>query len=224
MAADRISIKGTSDGLTITIGSGDWQYILSELQQLLSQKAAFFKGGRVTLQVGDRLLDQDQIEAVGRVLVGQQMSLWSIQGNAEETLGAAQALGLEALTGNMPVVPATMPAPVDDLAEATMTVRRTLRSGQHVEYPGNVVIIGDVNPGAKVTAGGYIIIWGRLRGTAHAGAINLEGAFVCALELAPMQLIIGSIIARSPADEARDEIVPEMAFVQDGQIIAEAWR
>jgi septum site-determining protein MinC len=222
MAADRISIKGTSDGLTISIGSGDWQHILGELQRLLNEKAAFFKGGRVALQVGDRLLDQGQIEAVGKVLVEQQMTLWSVHGNAEETRDAAQSLGLEAVSSGAVITPA-VPSLADDLTEATMTVRRTLRSGQHVEYPGNVVIIGDVNPGAKVTAGGYIIIWGRLRGTAHAGAIRQEDAFVCALELAPMQLIIGSAIARSPADESRTDIVPEMAFVQDGQIIAETW-
>jgi septum site-determining protein MinC len=224
MTVDRISIKGTSDGLTITIGSGDWQYILDELQRLLSQKATFFKGGRVALQVGDRLLDAVQIEAVGKVLVGQQMTLWSVHGNAEETRDAAQALGLEALPGGPPLSGPAAPPVTDDLTDTTITVRRTLRSGQQVEYPGNVVVIGDVNPGAKVTAGGHIIIWGRLRGTAHAGAITPEGAFVCALELAPMQLIIGQLIARSPADGSRSDIVPEMAFVQDGRIIAEAWR
>jgi hypothetical protein len=56
MTSDRISIKGTSDGLIITLGSGIWQGLLDELEQRLSEKASFFKGGRVGLAVGPRQL------------------------------------------------------------------------------------------------------------------------------------------------------------------------
>ena len=86
-----------------------------------------------------------------------------------------------------------------------------------------IVIIGDVNPGAKIRAGGYVIVWGKLRGTVQAGAINPLDAFVCALELAPMQLIIGNVITRTPASDGDSEVIPEIAFVQDGKIVAEAW-
>ncbi|MFQ5435648.1 MAG: septum site-determining protein MinC [Anaerolineae bacterium] len=222
MTADNVSIKGTSDGLTITIGSGNWQGILKKLDQKLGERAAFFKGGRVVLVVGERLLDNAQIEAVGRLLAGQQMTLWAINGQAEETQTTAKSLGLEVQrpSSSSPTAPnAASPDPLTSL-----TVRRTLRSGQSVEYPGNVVIIGDVNPGARVRAGGHIIVWGKLRGTAHAGAIAPQEAFVCALDLAPMQLIIGHIISRSPSEERPTQVIPEMAYVQEGQIIAEAWQ
>jgi septum site-determining protein MinC len=87
-----------------------------------------------------------------------------------------------------------------------------------------VVLIGDVNPGAEIKAGGSVIVWGRLRGIVHAGAnSSSEDAVVCALQLSPMQLRIGDYITRAPADEDSHEIVPEMASVQDGQIVAEAW-
>ncbi len=218
---DRVSIKGTGDGLTITIGSGNWQTILEELSRQLSQRAAFFKGGRVALVVGERLLSAEELEAVGQLLASQQMTLWAVEGRSEETQAAAQALGLEVQT---------ISAAVDSTSEAdetglmaTTTLRRTLRSGQSVEFPGHIVIIGDVNPGARVVAGGHIIVWGRLRGTAHAGVIAPKEAFICALELSPMQLIIGNVISRSPAGERPAHVTPEVAFVQDGQIIAEAW-
>lgn len=218
---NRVLIKGTGDGLIITIGSGNWQTILEELSHQLNQRAAFFKGGRVVLAVGERLLSAEELEAVGQLLASQQMTLWAVDGRSEETRAVAQSLGLEVQTIS-PAAASTSEADATGLM-ATTTVRRTLRSGQSVEFPGHIVIIGDVNPGARVVAGGHIIVWGRLRGTAHAGVVAPKEAFICALELAPMQLIIGNVISRSPVGERPAHVTPEIAFVQDGQIIAEAW-
>jgi len=101
--------------------------------------------------------------------------------------------------------------------------RRTLRSGQAVRHVGHVVIIGDVNPGTEVIAGGSVVVWGRLRGLVHAGALGDDNAIVCALLLAPTQLRIGNHIARPPEGEGRRPKSPEMALVRDGRIVVEAW-
>jgi septum site-determining protein MinC len=107
-------------------------------------------------------------------------------------------------------------------------VKRILRSGQRIHHDGSVALIGDVNPGAEIAAGGDVLVWGRLRGTVHAGASGNDQAIVCALALSPMLLRIGHYMARSPGGEARQPeaqpSVPEMAFVHDGQIVAEPWR
>jgi septum site-determining protein MinC len=84
-------------------------------------------------------------------------------------------------------------------------------------------LIGDVNPGAEIVAGGNIIVWGALRGTAHAGAMGDEGAIICALELAPRQIRIGSLIARSP-ERGRPPRMPEVASVQGDHIVVESWK
>ncbi|MBC7106160.1 MAG: septum site-determining protein MinC, partial [Firmicutes bacterium] len=76
---------------------------------------------------------------------------------------------------------------VDD---QTILVRRTLRSGQRLCYNGNVVILGDVNPGAEVVAAGNVIVMGVLRGVVHAGANGNEEAVVLAFRLRPTQLRI----------------------------------
>ena len=70
----------------------------------------------------------------------------------------------------------------------TILVQRTLRSGQSIRYGGNVVIIGDVNPGAEVTATGNIMVMGALRGVVHAGAGGDEKAVIMAFRLEPTQL------------------------------------
>jgi septum site-determining protein MinC len=85
-----------------------------------------------------------------------------------------------------------------------------------------VVIIGDVNPGAEVVAGGDIVVWGKLRGKAHAGAAGDEDAVVCALQLAPNQIRIASLIARPP-ERGRTPKAAEIAHVQNGRIVVERW-
>jgi septum site-determining protein MinC len=106
-------------------------------------------------------------------------------------------------------------------------VHRTLRSGQRsgqvIQHPGHVVIIGDVNPGAEIIAGGDVIVWGKLRGIVHAGATGDDGAVVCALSLTPLQLRIGNHIARAPEGREGLSEWPEMASVQNGEIVAESW-
>ena len=84
-----------------------------------------------------------------------------------------------------------------------------------------MVIIGDVNPGAEVIAGGDVVVWGRLRGVVHAGAEGNEGAVICALDLSPTQLRISGQISIPP--QRRGKPQPEMVRLQDGQVVAEPW-
>jgi septum site-determining protein MinC len=224
MPNERISIKGTSDGLVITIGAGAWPSLIDELDQHLSQKAAFFKGGRVALKVGPRQLTRLQLESVGHVLNRHKVTLWAIESEAPGTRHAAEQLGLETELSPRKEVPLVDETPA---GENSIVVQRTLRSGQVIQHPGHVVVIGDVNPGAEIRAGGSVVIWGRLRGLVHAG-VGEDGlgekAVVCALQLAPTLLRIGSQITRSPASERNREIIPEMASVQNNQIVAEPWK
>ena len=223
MSNERINIKGTSNGLVVTIGSGVWQGLVEELDNSLAQKASFFKGGRVALRVGARQLTRLQLENVGHVLGRHNVTLWAVESDAPGTLEAAEQLGLE--TG-IDTPPRLTDIETDTLpAGDSIVIRRTLRSGQVINHPGHVVIIGDINPGAEVKAGGSVIVWGRLRGTVYAGTdtMDRDEAIVCALQLSPMQLRIGDTIARSPAENEDHEMIPEMASIQDGHIVAEPW-
>jgi len=105
----------------------------------------------------------------------------------------------------------------------TILINQTIRSGQRIKYPTNIVIIGDINPGAEVIAGGDIVVIGKLRGVVHAGAAGQSDSQIIALKLQPTQLRIGHIISRSP-DELKnvEPSIPERAYVKDGVIIVEA--
>lgn len=100
----------------------------------------------------------------------------------------------------------------------------TLRSGQILESETSVVILGDVNPGSKVIAVGNIVVLGALKGTAWAGITGNEKAFVAALEMNPVQIRIGDVIARSTdkKQKAKKVTEPQIAFVEDGNIYIDA--
>ena len=85
MSNDRITIKGTSNGLIITVGPGVWQGLVEELDARLAEKASFFKGGRVALHVGPRQLTRPQLEIVGQVLSRHNVTLWAVKSDAPGT-------------------------------------------------------------------------------------------------------------------------------------------
>ena len=103
------------------------------------------------------------------------------------------------------VAPAPEPAPVLRVVEAapgTLYHVGTLRGGQALHHVGNIVVVGDVNPGAELVATGDIVVFGRLAGVAHAGAQGEQTARVFALDLDATQLRIATFIAADSGDEA----------------------
>jgi len=107
-----------------------------------------------------------------------------------------------------------------------LTVERGLRSGQTVRFGGDVMIYGDLNPGAEVIAGGNIVIFGALKGLAHAGARGNDGAHIVAFDFRPTQLRIGRKIAMPPESRTRSGSrvwTPEVAWVRGGQIVVDPY-
>ncbi|MFC4804285.1 septum site-determining protein MinC [Filifactor villosus] len=106
-------------------------------------------------------------------------------------------------------------------SQQTKFVFETLRSGTLVDFDGHVVVIGDVNPGARVQATGNVIILGNLRGTVHAGANGNKETFVFAERLLPIQLRISNSIAiLSEKDKSVEE--PLIASIKDDNIVIES--
>ncbi|MDO4581581.1 MAG: septum site-determining protein MinC [Bacillota bacterium] len=106
----------------------------------------------------------------------------------------------------------------------TQLFEKSLRSGQHINFDGNVVIIGDVNPGAEITASGHVLVLGYLRGLVHAGAAGDESATVTALHFAPTQLRIASHITRPPDGGFSEENKPpEVARIKNDAVVIEVY-
>ena len=115
-----------------------------------------------------------------------------------------------------------MPDVTDSLVdENTILIQRTLRSGQSIHYNGNVVVVGDVNPGAEITAAGNVIVIGSLRGVVHAGSGGDESAVIMAFCLQPTQLRIANYITRPPDGTPAEPNYPEIASLKDGVVTIE---
>lgn len=110
---------------------------------------------------------------------------------------------------------------VEERYKPSKFIRATIRSGSSVEFEGNVIVLGDVNPGAQIIAGGNIVVMGYLRGVAHAGSKGDEKAFVSANRLEPIQLRIANYIAISPEDTKSTPKGCRIAYIHEGTIMIE---
>lgn len=229
-----VRIRGIREGLLISLPEGDYETLLASLADELAAKKNFLQGSRVTLEVGTRRLDEAQLIHLQRLMVENGLELWTVLAELEVTRTAARQVGLGTrragsntdLEGNALQVEANNAppaAPRPEAPPAALFLKETLRSGRLVYHEGPVIVVGDVNPGAEIIAAGDVIVWGRLRGLVHAGALGDAMAVICALELTPTQLRIADQIA-IPPDDKRRQPAPEIAAIRDGQIVAEPWR
>ena len=232
--APEISIKGIRDGLLVILGSGNYADVVAQLDAELAEKQDFLQGSRIALEVGERPLQREQLAEIQHLFARYRLLLWTVLANQETTKSAARELELAIrlpgshtdLDGNF-LQDAPAPINYPHTAEAApgtgLVLKETLRSGRSVYHEGPVVVLGDVNPGAEVIAAGDVVVWGRLRGLVHAGALGDETAVICALDLSPTQLRIADQIA-IPPEAKRRKTEPEQAAIRDGQIIAEPWQ
>lgn len=113
--------------------------------------------------------------------------------------------------------------PNSGLGRRTLSLHKTLRSGASIRFDGDVLVFGDVNPGAQVIASGNVVVLGILKGMAHAGATGDDSSYIFAFDLQPTQLRIGRKIAIPPSAETRLP-EPEFARMVDDQIVIDPYR
>jgi len=94
----------------------------------------------------------------------------------------------------------------------------TVRSGERISSNGNLCIIGDVNPGAIVSAKNNIYIWCNLLGIAFAGRDGNNNSSISSLYLKPLQLRIADVIAIGPKEKPNN-YYPEIALIDKRTII-----
>ena len=199
-----VLIKGTKDGLTLHLDDqcSYWE-LKKELNEKLSESSRFTEENpliTVKVQIGNRYLTDEQKEEIQQ-LVRQKKNL-VVESIESNVLTKAEA---ERLKEENEIV----------------SVARIVRSGQVLEVPGDLLLIGDVNPGGTVKAGGNIFIMGSLKGIAHAGAGGNSSAIISASVMTPTQLRISHCINRSPDMKGNDgKKEMECAYIdQNDQIV-----
>ncbi len=229
-----ITIKGRTDGISIEVGAGGWRMLMVQLRHRLHQSSGFFRGGVVSLDVGNRSLTSEELANAQGVLDEHGLKLGMVRTLSQETSQAASTLGVS-VTFDQPSVSVSQEASTNHESLEHFVYRGNLRSGQILRRAETILVLGDVNPGAQVESEADILVWGRLRGIAHAGATGDVNAIVAAMSMEPTQLRITDTIAIMPATDERRGLFgvkkrnpdlaprPEVAYIAEGTIVVEPW-
>jgi septum site-determining protein MinC len=218
-----IKIKGKTGGLfeiEIQLQSS-YSDIRSSIQQKLSRNKAFFNGAGAKILITGKTLSDTQKSDL-RSMFQTDYDITNVSFNDEGEKAEEPA--------NNRSVAVKRAANSDDhendninlvsknyFNAKSIFVTHTLRSGQRIECEGDVVVLGDVNDGAEVIAGGSIAVMGSLRGLAHAGAMGRRDVVVAANALMPKQLRISGKIAIFPDNKQSD--IPEVAEYKQGSVV-----
>lgn len=195
-----VSFKGINGGIYINVKNGEFNTILKELEEKLTKSIDFFREAKIIGIKGESISKEEKKELLNVIKYKYELNIIE---DLEPSLKESVFDGIE--------------------EGMTKFISTTIRSGQVVEYDGNIVIIGDVNPGALIKARGNIVILGSLKGVAHAGVGGNTEAYIAAYDLRPTQIRIGSIISRKP-DGNMDFIgIPEVARVCNKEIVIEPY-
>ena len=221
-------LKGGKDGVAIVIDeNAPIDVAVKELRTKLSHAGGFFRGAAVRLEAGKRTLTDLERDAISSAMEEFGITLREPQGRGgDDEVGrpaAREAPSQQLYKGSVRGSGERVVATLGGGEEPTLLIKRTLRSGQRVDFAGNVVIMGDVNAGAVVTCTGDIVVLGSLRGLAHAGAEGNDDAVVMAFRLEPTQLRISQYISRPPDEGGPRPAGPEVARVRNGVIQIEAY-
>ncbi|MQR95408.1 septum site-determining protein MinC [Fictibacillus phosphorivorans] len=188
-----VTIKGTKDGLVLLLDDKcSFDLLVEELNDKLTAGSSQMLNGpviSVKVKAGNRYLTAEQEEKLIEVL--KQKENLILDHIESEVITKAEA---EEMRKDAQVV----------------TVSKVVRSGQVLDVQGDLLLIGDVNPGATVMATGNIYILGSLKGIAHCGTKGNEEAIIAASVMKPSQLRIAHHINRAP--DSYPELGNEMEF------------
>ena len=176
---NNIKISQTTNEIILNVNViADINEIMEELQTKLPKLRDFYQTSTIPMRVTGRLFTESEIKKVKSAI------------NAEIPVeikfdDISDLLGLHAIKRTFEVD--------TDISE-TKFIQNSLRSGHREEYPGSIVVCGDVNFGAEVVAGGNIMILGALRGVAHAGANGNTMAMISANNIDVTQIRIANLV------------------------------
>ncbi|WP_071460267.1 septum site-determining protein MinC [Bacillus massilinigeriensis] len=198
-----VTIKGTKDGLTLHLDDTcSYEELKKELDRKLVNTSNHHETDKmltVKVKAGNRYLSQEQKEEL------------------KEVIRQKRNLIVDSIDTNV----ITMEQAEEMMREnEIVTIARIVRSGQVLEVTGDMLLVGDVNPGGTVKASGNIFILGSLKGVAHAGFTGNEKAVIAASAMRASQLRIAGYVNRAPDGiPEQEEKVMECAYItDDGQI------
>ena len=221
-----VGFKGTVNCLTMILQEqDDFSFILKEIENKISDAGKFFKDAILDVKYKGKNLTKSQEQEIFDLLCRKSGDkIKSIK--KEEMKNSIEKIDSKVDSTAKEYLKTKMKHFYFKGLEEGMSkfYRGTVRSGHKIDFDGNVVVIGDLNPGGEIKATGNVIVIGTLRGTVHAGADGNKDAIIIALSLRPTQLRIADVITRPPDDDGENiELLPEIAYVKNEQMYIESF-
>ena len=199
---NNIKISQTTEEIVLTVNIiADIEEVAEELTEKITKLKEFYQSAKTPIRITGRLFTEGEMERLKKIITSE----IEVDVNFDEP---SDLLGLHAIKK-------TFKTEMD--VTETKYIQYSLRSGQSEEYSGSLVIIGDVNAGAEVIAGGNIFILGALRGLAHAGASGNTNAVIAANSIDATQLRIANVVKEI---EAKSEKFPICKIVNNEIVIS----
>lgn len=202
-----VFFKGTKSGVQIILDDKEeFEKVFERLKEKLKVSSIFLVGSSLSLDTGERKLNEEEYKKIENLLKEEYgLTFLGIEKDVEEIVSKKEQ-SIEEIS-------------LKEASQAeTILIKKTLRSGQVVNHSGNVVIVGDVNPGAEVVAGGDVIVFGVVRGTVQAGAGGNRAAKIYTLKFQTPQIKIAEYIARLE-ERKTQQLQPQFAEIENNKII-----
>ena len=199
-----VSINLKKDEIIIKIDdNAEQEQIVEELTSKISELSKMYQEEKTPIRVTGKILKNSELQEIKEIITNKI--------DVKVNFDTPTTLGLHSIVRSYKK---------DVETSETLFHKGSLRSGQRLEVEGSIVIIGDVNSGAEVIAGDNIIVIGKLRGLAHAGAKGNKEAIIATSTLDAVQLRISNIVREIDRDE---EEAKEYAYiyVKDDNIVIE---
>jgi len=220
-----VTIKGKENGLEITLSEkATYPVIREELIQKLIKNKNFFKDSNTKVVIRGKQLSEAQRKEIKRVfsmdygindvLYGDEADLLR---EVELSIESAPEPKLYETSGGTDDEDIDQPSSSYHDTQS-LFINSTVRSGQRIECEGDIVVIGDINPGGEVIAGGNIAVFGKLRGLVHAGCSGRTDVCVAAVYMMPKQLRVSGRVVTFPEDREFPEY-PEVAELKNGKVV-----
>ena len=181
-------------------------------KKLLSLKGPL----EVKIYAINELINADQLSKIKNNFYKINMHSFCIYSNNRDTIIAGKSLKIDS-TFIKELKVKNKFLQLDSKKKEDILHEGTVRSGDRISSNGNLSIIGDVNPGAIVSAKKNIFVWGKLLGVAFAGKGGDNNASIASLYLNPLQLRIADIIAIGPKEKPKNNY-PEIAIIEKNTI------
>jgi septum site-determining protein MinC len=241
LKAGVVQVSGRGINVDFTIDdSAPFDQVTRRLRQYLVENRALWSSGSISVNAGGWILSREQLGRIKQIIESESgltvNRFWCSPDHLDRANYGTNETGLEDSTpkgfalrqaDSEPAAAATtMPPKLKEpksgssskgLPTEALFVKTTFRSGESIHYPGDVVVLSDVNPGAEILAEGDIVVFGSLRGLAHAGVAGDIKATIIALDLDSPRIQIGPYTGLTQATSPRSKSKatgPQIAYVR----------